>query len=87
MKRLINRHGTAFNRVTEEDFTHLHLAIHLHRFGTGSPPLCRGGALDSQPRPHTPAVEADWLTVPSARSRGHPLVSIRLSPAPLALYW
>lgn len=65
------------------DFTHLHLPISLHSFGTGSPPRWSGGALDSQPRPHTPAVKADWLAVLSVRSRGRPLVSTEQSPTPL----
>lgn len=65
-----------FNRVTEGEFTHPYLPISLHSFGTGSLPLWRGGTLDSQPRPYTPAVKVDWFAVPSVRSRGRPLVSV-----------
>lgn len=74
--QLVECVDVAFVQVT------LHLPISLHSFGTGSPPRWSGGALDSQPRPHTPAVKADWLAVLSVRSRGRPLVSTEPSPTP-----
>lgn len=51
-----------------------YLSISLHSFWTGSPPLWRDRALDSQPRPYTPTIKADWPTVSSVRSWGRPPV-------------
>lgn len=76
----------SFNHEPEFDVTHLHLSVSLHGLGTGSPPLWRGGALESEPRPHTAAVKADRLFVFPARSRSHQLVSVQLSCGPLGLF-
>ncbi|TNN71047.1 hypothetical protein EYF80_018708 [Liparis tanakae] len=59
----------------------------LHSLGTGSRRLQRGGALDTKPRPHAPAIEADRLAVLPVGSRGRPALSFWPRPAPLGCYW